>query len=469
MGGASVVGMAEQNRPDAEGSDAEGSGDEDFRELLRRFLAGEGELDPAQLASAAGLPADPEQLARLMAQLQQALQNAGDSIDWSASTQQAAGIAARTSVPSTPAERAGLEQALQLAGLWLDEATTVGQLTAQPRLLSRSEWVTATMPVWTQLAAPVADSIGTALSTVLSDQELVGDAETPELVAGAGRLMRNVGGALFAMQLGQVVGQLSAEVVSGGDVGMPLLDGERIQAALVTQNVTEFGRDLDVPEQEVALYLAVRELAHARLFRHAKWLRLHVLSQVTEISRGVRIDTERLRELVERFDPAEPEELRTALTSGELIPPRSEEQTIALGRLETMLALIEGWVDVVTAEATALLPKAGAVAETVIRRRATGGPAEHAFGTLVGLELRPRRLREASAMWRAVQSAVGAAGRDALWDHPDLVPGSADLDDPSALVARLLGGPREADEVDRELEELLGQDGARDGEAPGGD
>ncbi|HWM34943.1 MAG TPA: zinc-dependent metalloprotease [Pseudolysinimonas sp.] len=426
--------------------------EEEFRDMLRDFLAGDSDLDPAQLASAAGLPNDPELVQRLIGQLQQALQNSGDGINWGLALEQAKGLAQRSAVPATPGEQSALEQALHVAALWLDETTGIAALTAAPVLLTRSGWAEATMPVWTQLAEPVATSIAGALTGVLEEQ-------APEELAGmlgnAGQLMRNVGGTLFAMQLGQVVGQLAGEVVSGGDVGIPLLDGDQRQAALVAQNVDAFAAGLDIPLDEVRLYLAVRELAHARLFRHAKWLRLHLMTQITDFARGIRIDTDRLEQLAADFDPANPEELRAAVTSGALIPPKSEEQLAALARLETMLALIEGWVDVVTAAATTRLPKAEAIAEMVRRRRAAGGPAESAFATLVGLELRPRRLREAAAMWQAVQDAVGAEGRDALWAHPDILPGDAEIDDPAALVARLQAGSPEPDDVDQALEDLL--------------
>ncbi|MEB0268056.1 zinc-dependent metalloprotease, partial [Cryobacterium sp. 10I5] len=198
----------------------------------------------------------------------------------------------------------------------------------------------------------------------------------------------------------------------------PLLTDQ--QAALVPQNVAAFGEDLDVPIDQVQIYLAVRELAHARLFRHSRWLRLRLISSITDFARDISIDSGRLEELAEGFDPSNPEELRQAILNGSLIPPKSETQLAALARLETMLALVEGWVDVVTARATSRLPRADAINETVKRRRASGGPAESAFSTLVGLELRPRRLREAAAMWQAVTDAVGDDGRDALWAHPDL-------------------------------------------------
>ncbi|MDQ1597217.1 MAG: hypothetical protein QOI70_641 [Microbacteriaceae bacterium] len=433
--------------------------EDEFRDMLSQFLSGDGEIDPARLASAAGLPNDPEMIRNLLGQLQSAMQSSGDGINWDLALQQAKAIASQNVQATTPAERASLEQSFHVAALWLDEATYVAELTSTPRLMSRTEWIVATMPIWTQLAEPVALSIANALTQVLRDQA---PEEMSGMIEGASKLMRNVGGTLFAMQLGQVVGQLGGEVVSGGDIGIPLLGSSNDldhQAAILPQNVAAFGAGLDIDKDQVQLYLAVRELAHARLFRHAKWLRLQLMTSITEFAQGIRIDTERLEELAADFDPSNPEELREAMVSGALIPPKSESQLAALGRLETMLALIEGWVDVVTAQATVRLPKSGAIAETVRRRRAAGGPAESAFSTLVGLELRPRRLRESAAMWQQITDRVGAEKRDSLWSHPDLVPISEDIDDPARIIARLSGPTPAPDDIDQAIEDLLNDDG----------
>ena len=444
--------------------DTQGNPEDEFREMLRELLSGNSDIDPAKLASAAGLPNDPAMIAQLISQLTAAMQQGGDGINWSPATAQARTIATAATIATPSSDRDELQKALSLAALWLGEATSISDLTTTPRLFTREEWVAATMPVWTQLAEPVALSIANALTDVLRQQ---GGDEMSGMIDSASRLMRNVGGTLFAMQLGQVVGQLSTEVVSGGDVGIPLLGatdagGPEIQAAILPQNLASFGDGLDIDIEQVRLYLAVRELAHARLFRHAKWLRLQLMTSITEFAQGVRIDTAKLEELASDFDPSNPEELRQAMVSGSLIPPKSESQLAALERLETMLALIEGWVDVVTSHATDRLPRSAAIAETVRRRRAAGGPAESAFSTLVGLELRPRRLREAAAMWDAITAAVGADRRDALWDHPDVVPLSRDIDDPTALLARLVdaaeGRTPEPDDVDQAIDALLNDD-----------
>jgi putative hydrolase len=445
--------VADDSRPD-DGQNPE----DEFQDMLRDILSGKSSIDPSQLAGAAGLPNDPASVAALMQQLQGALRAGGDGgINWDIALQQGQERAATAQHTTTPAQRAELEQAFHIAALWLDDVISVAELTLEPKLMTRKEWVTATMPLWSQLAEPVATSISDSLTNVLTEQA---PEELKGMLAGASQMMRNLGGTLFAMQLGQVVGQLSSEVVSGGDIGIPLFGDQ--QAALLPQNVAEFGEGLDVPIDQVQIYLAVRELAHARLFRHSRWLRLHMISSITDFAHGISIDTERLESLAEGFDPSNPEELRDAMVNGSLIPPKTDAQLAALGRLETMLALVEGWVDVVTLEATSRLPRADAINETVKRRRASGGPAESAFATLVGLELRPRRLREAAAMWQAVTDAVGNEARDALWAHPDILPTAEDLDDPQALVARLTstakGEPQAMDDIDQALADLLRDD-----------
>jgi putative hydrolase len=450
--------VADDSRPD-EGQNRDDENPDEFQDMLRDILSGKSSIDPSQLAGAAGLPNDPASVAALMNQLQGALRGGGDgAVNWDIALKQGQERAAAGQLTATDEQRTQLMQAFHIAALWLDDVISVAELTVEPRLMTRREWVTATLPLWSQLAEPVATSISDSLTRVLTEQA---PEELQGMIAGASQVMRSLGGTLFAMQLGQVVGQLSSEVVSGGDIGIPLLDEQ--QAALLPQNVAEFGDGLDIPADQVQIYLAVRELAHARLFRHARWLRLHLITSITEFARGIRIDTERLEDLASGFDPSNPEELRQAMVNGSLIPPKSEAQLAALARLETMLALIEGWVDVVTGEATSRLPKSAAIAETVKRRRASGGPAESAFATLVGLELRPRRLRDAAAMWQAVTDAVGNEARDGLWAHPDILPTADDLDDPNALVARLKssadGAEPVLDEVDQALEDLLRDDG----------
>jgi putative hydrolase len=214
----------------------------------------------------------------------------------------------------------------------------------------------------------------------------------------------------------------------------------------------------------VRLFVALREAASQRLFAHVPWLRQQLQDAVHAYARGITID----RETIERgineamsggmgggLDPSDPESIQRLLSSGLLEPAETPEQQMALRRLETLLALVEGWVDVVVAAAAAdRLPGHGALAETMRRRRASGGPAEQTFATLVGLQLRPRRLRDAATVWGAMAQQHGSDARDALWSHPDLLPTSDDLDEPMDFVAR--------QGLDDELAQLTADDARRD-------
>jgi putative hydrolase len=235
-------------------------------------------------------------------------------------------------------------------------------------------------------------------------------------------------------QAGAAVGTLAEEIISSSDIGLPI--GPQGTAALLPAGVAAFGAGLSVDTGEVRLFVALREAAHHRLFSHVPWLRARLLGAVEDYARGIKVDAGALRDAMPQIDPANPEALSEALAGAALFHPEdTEEQKAALARLETLLALVEGWVATVVAEAARnRLPQSDALAEAIRRRRATGGPAERTFATLVGLELRPRRLREAAAIWRGLTDARGTDGRDAIWAHPDLLPTAEDLDDPEGFV-----------------------------------
>lgn len=423
----------------------------DFQEFMKKYLENPDSFEVEELAKAAGIPTNPEQLQALLGMLSQAMDRQGqpEGVDWNQTTNQAKTVARKQNHAVTETQRQAWSEAINIANLWLDQATEVSALATDAKFLTRDLWVDDAMPLFKAMSQPVADRMSIALSEHLaknSPEELAG------LMKEAGRLLRNAGGAMFAMQIGQAIGKLSEKVLTGGDIGLPIFAEQR--AAFVPQNLDEYLQELGVPAAEARIYLAVRELAHARLFKHSRWLRDSVVSQITSYASHIAIDDERIMTAVADTDLTNPESMKGLLESGAMLADRTEEQQRALDLIETQLALIEGWVDAVTQEATRLLPESARIGEAVRRRRAAGGPAELTFATLVGLELRPRKVREATAMWLLVGNALGPAKRDALWDHPDMLPSASDIEDPATLIARLQG---HGDDFDSALRELLGE------------
>ena len=423
-------------------------------------LGGAAELPPG-MSGLPGMPSDPQALQAMFAQVQQLLTSGGEGpVNWDLARQTARAVAAEGGDPAvSDTDQRDVAEALRTADLWLDRVCELPAATARTEAWSRAEWVERTMPTWQGVVEPVANRVGDAMAEAASGQM---PPQMQPLLAGALPMMRRMSGAFFGHQIGQALGQLAREVVGSGEVGLPLLPARHV--ALVPANIEQFGAGLGLPADEVRLYLALREAAHARLVAGVPWLRAHLLGTVEEYARGIRIDTERIQAAISEIDPADPEAVQRALSSGLFEPQNTTAQTAALERLETALALVEGWIDaVVDAAARSSLPHAAALREAIRRRRATGGPAEHTFATLVGLELRPRRLREAAAVWEALAEARGISGRDALWAHPDLVPGPEAFADPTGFARAPEEPSPAATDFDAALERLLeGGTGAED-------
>jgi len=399
-----------------------------------------------------GAMGDPQQFADALRQFADMLSWRGGPVNWDLAKNVARHAIVAAGDPSVlDAQRREITEAVRLADLWLDEATAFPSGVRKIEAWSRSEWLEATFPVWAKFCDPIAAKGVEAMSGMFNaDSAQLGEDAPEELrqalgalgggagglggLGGLAAMMRQIGGAMIGSQTGTAVGELAREVVGSSDIGLPL--GAEGTAALLPAGVAEFGQGLSVDAGEVRIFLALREAAHQRLFAHVPWLRAHLLGAVEQYASGITVDVARLQEAMPEVDITNPEALRDALSGEGLFRPEdTPAQKAALSRLETALALVEGWVaTVVRAAAGERLTHADALAEAIRRRRATGGPAERTFATLVGLELRPRRLREATTIWQGLTDARGIEGRDALWAHPDLLPVADDLENPDAFV-----------------------------------
>ena len=404
-------------------------------------------------SAAGGLP----DLSSLFSQMQSLMSPHDGPINWDYALDVARKTVAAHPDPS-PSQRQkdAVADAVRLADHWLDDATGFPSAVTTAVAWSRAEWVVETTAVWKVLVEPVAGSLVGALTGALPE-------EARSMAGPLLGMIEKATGMMVATQVGQALGGLAGEVLSASDIGLPL--GPTGRAALLPTNLAAFAGGLDVEESDVLLYLALREAAHQRLFAHVPWLRDHLIGAVADYAGGLEIDTSAIEEQLRGINPTDPMAIQEAMEQGLFEPKKTPAQEAALSRLEVTLALVEGWVDEVVGQATAdRMPAAAKLAEAVRRRRAAGGPAEQTFASLVGLELRPRRLRDAATLWGSLRARQGAEARDGVWMHPHLLPSAADLDDPLGFREGA-SAPEELspDEFDAELQSLLE---GRLGEAP---
>ena len=407
-------------------------------------------MDPAALAQASGVADNPGMVDHLLGQIRALMtQSQGEDVNWTLAHDVARGVAAEGGDPTISAAVAATHRnAVTHAELWLDAATDFNPSTAEPKIWSRAEWVEASLPTWRYLAGPVATSVSLALGGLLREEQSEAFGDSP-----ASGLIGAVSPTVCGMHMGEAAGAMAREAFGSTDLGFPLLEEPRV--VLIPRSIDDFTAGLEIDRDNVLAFVALREAAHVRLFGAASWLPGQLRTSIERYASGVTIDLEALDEAVRDAGMGDPKRLQQALSTGIFASGHSDEQLATLESIETWLALIEGWVDEVTTRAAAPhLPELGQLREMMRRRRAAGGPAEDTFAKLLGLELRPRRLRDASALWAELTSRVGPKARDDFWSHPDVLPTAAELADWSSWVDRVTG-KTEPDDFDRELERML--------------
>lgn len=368
-------------------------------------------------------------------------------------------IQAQGSQPVGTKDVTVVNNSLELAELWLNEATVFPATTALSNstgtsnnsAVSRLDWIDETLPGWQSTMEPLATGLANAITRLLEESQSQGlpegfpqgfpqGAENP-MGAIAG-LLRSFIGSLIATQLGQAIGGAGVSATGAHDVALPLLNPAR--PLLMPENIDKWSTDLEIPQTEVYLFHALREAAVARLFAHNPWLVSYIQSAIVEYGRGIHIDIEAIQrqaeEALSHFDPSDmnPQNAENsftiALNNGIFTPEETPQQRAALSKLETALALIDGWADEVTSLAAGdRLPALTALREMYRRQRATSAPSQQLFKSLLGLEVSPKLAREASAFWQKIREERDIATRDQIWSG--ILPTADELLDPHGFIA----------------------------------
>ncbi len=413
---------------------------DELAELIRKMLSG-GQIDPDSLSKLAGLGANPALISGLFNQAR-FLMEPGKVVNWDMALAQAQQIAKAKQKSSNAVIEEELKKACEIASLWLQEVTEFSNPNPV-KIFSRELWTKDALPLFSKLGTPVAEKMSKALAENL---ETLLPEEMKSVLQPAAQFIQNAGAAIFATQLGVVIGQLSEKALAAGEIGIPIID----RPGFITQNVEELLTDLEAQKSELIIYLALRELAISSLFYSNRYLSDQITTQVIEFASGLKVELGGIQEMMQQVDPQDPESVNRILEANGSFASKTPEQEIALERIETLLALVEGFADALAFEAGKRLPNLAAAVEILARRRATAMVAEKTFQVLVGLEISPKLRRDAKSMWEKLNKEQ----RDDLWRHPDQLPSRVEIENPDLLITRITSG---GDDFDGELRKLLDQ------------
>ena len=333
-------------------------------------------------------------------------------VDWDRATAAAKASTDPGSLALTPDERSGYatdvrdarERLREVAGIEFDVPDAI-------EVQNRHHWIDASVDTFRNVMEPI-EAAASGRTEDPFGEPVVDPApgpdagSLPDLGPASGPLggfsqdlsrIANTGSMAFAL------GFLARNVLGQYD---PLLladePADEHGLYFVHPNIVTVAASLDVDYPRFRRWIAFHEVTHAAEFGAAPWLPEYLESRV---ERGV-----------------------DQLTAGEL-------DREAFAELQTAMTAVEGYAEVLMDQA--FDDEYADLRRKLDDRRGGGGPVRRLASRLLGLGLKRQQYERGAAFFRQVAAARGIEAASAVWERPENLPTSAEIDDPDAWIARI--------------------------------
>jgi putative hydrolase len=332
-----------------------------------------------------------------------------------------------------PLERIRLEELVRVADLHVSAATGLstsiagGILSILP--VSRGDWALHSLEAY----RPFLERLATSLSTA-GDED---DDPTDVAAKLMGDLGKMLGPVLLGMQSGFMLGHLSQRALGQYDLPLPRRPAD--QLLIVPANVDAFAEEWSLVGDDLRLWICMQEVTlHAVLGR--PHVRGRLADLINEYVSRFEVDPEALEMSLGNIDPTDAAGLQKVLGNPETLlgAMRSPGQQETLTRIETLTAVISGYVDhVMDTTGRGLIGSYGQITEALRRRRVEASDGDRFAARLLGLELGRGQYERGANFIRGVVERAGDDGLARLWITERELPTTSEVDAPGLWLARI--------------------------------
>ncbi|MDE3133889.1 MAG: zinc-dependent metalloprotease [Acidobacteriota bacterium] len=342
-------------------------------------------------------------------------------IDWIVAEWIAARIAGEGRAPSPTIDLAPIAADAQRRVVAYTGLTPTGPL-PPPEGVSRRQWVASNIASTRALIEPMLERLTEHLGPVKP----------------AAQLWLGVTG---SSEVGLLVGYLAQRVL--GQYELVLLkeraDGHPPRLLFVLPNLGEAIRRFDADEREFVTWVALHEVTHAVQFGGVPWLQDHLAGLIRELLESAEARMARSRRLHIPSRATVERVARAALKADLLGMLASEPERAVMDRAQAVMAVIEGHAEhVMDAVAPELLPSLPQLRRALDERRRVQSPFGRLVSRLLGLEMKLKQYERGKRFCDEIVRAGGPEALRYLFSAPEALPTLAEIEDPSAWVARVL-------------------------------
>lgn len=290
----------------------------------------------------------------------------------------------------------------------------------EAELVSRAEWVRSSIESFRGIAFEI-------------EQALARDDRVP---SGPTRVLASLAtgaevGLATAYLAQRVIGQYDVALIGPTRPPRLLFVAPNLEAAR-----TRLGADPDTFLQWVALH----ESTHALQFAAVPWLRDYIGS----LARKLLVDSSlevKASEMLARLARLGPREILRAFADGELTSLFwSDQQLELIDRITAVMTVVEGYAEHVMDAAAATDESSAAYGDLrkrLERDRDRRGPLDQVVARLLGMDAKLAQYRRGRAFADQVAADHGIATLNKVWEAPETLPTTDELDSPSEWVERV--------------------------------
>ncbi|WP_245156055.1 zinc-dependent metalloprotease [Nocardioides sp. 503] len=245
-------------------------------------------------------------------------------------------------------------------------------------------------------------------------------------------LALKVGSRITGAEVGGLLGFMGSKVLGQFD---PFYEPDG-RLLLVAPNIVHVEREIGADPTDFRLWVCLHEETHRVQFTAVPWMRGHLFSEIEAIASTVEpagVLEDGFQRLVEG--------IKDGARGGSLVDVMSTpEQREIMDRVTGVMSLLEGHADVVMdGVGPTVIPSVDKIRRAFNQRRKGIGTLDRVLRRLLGLDAKMAQYRDGAAFVRTVVDKVGMDEFNAVWAGPENLPSKAEIADPQAWVARVLG------------------------------
>jgi putative hydrolase len=238
----------------------------------------------------------------------------------------------------------------------------------------------------------------------------------------------------MGMQAGTIIGTIAADITGSHDIGLPAHDDALL---IVTPAIDTIAAEASLDRRAVRQWVALRAAAHRMLYEGFPLVRAQFFSSYHDYISSLDVDIAEGLERLRSLDMSDPSRLQEILGEQNLFSPSPSGETAkAAEGVTRLLALIEAHAGIAVEHAGIRAGDTAAIAAVFARRAATATRGTEMLDSFIGLDRTAGRA-SARAFVEAVVQRSGWTVLNAMWEEPDAVPASDEIENPAAWIGRV--------------------------------